>query len=167
MPIVDELRTSISNRINISQVKAFVVQESYRTTCNRRVAIEEIEKILDCMQCSENRKVSLAERLRDDGYDSSRRNFWEILLGQSSLLFLRLVCTPISLITNIGGFYKTEAGKYDSDAFLRGLKEELRYPLVPLRIQEFLELVERAKLRENDLAIQQFRQNMCRKRINA
>ncbi|KAH0467380.1 hypothetical protein IEQ34_004618 [Dendrobium chrysotoxum] len=48
--------------------------------------------------------------------------------------------------------------------FLRGLKDELRHLLVPLSIQGFFELVERARLAENNLVIPQFRQKMNRKR---
>lgn len=40
--------------------------------------------------------------------------------------------------------------------FLHGLRHDLRHPLVPLRLREFSELVERARLIENDLpAVQQ------------
>ncbi|KAH0455541.1 hypothetical protein IEQ34_015573 [Dendrobium chrysotoxum] len=48
--------------------------------------------------------------------------------------------------------------------FFRGLRDEIQHPLVPLRIQEFFELVERAKLVENDLKVPAFRHNMSRKR---
>ncbi|KAH0454699.1 hypothetical protein IEQ34_016623 [Dendrobium chrysotoxum] len=48
--------------------------------------------------------------------------------------------------------------------FLRGLRDELRHPLLPLRIQEFLELVERTRLVENDLTIPQFIWDMNMKR---
>ena len=34
--------------------------------------------------------------------------------------------------------------------FLRGLRDELRYPLIPLRLRDFGEMVERARLLEND-----------------
>lgn len=48
----------------------------------------------------------------------------------------------------------TMEGKYSR--FFRGLNDELRHPLISLRIQEFSELAERIKLVENDLAISLF-----------
>ena len=49
--------------------------------------------------------------------------------------------------------------------FLRGLRDGLRHPLVPFHIREFSELVERARLIENDLAVTQQRWDASRKRF--
>ncbi|PKU61346.1 hypothetical protein MA16_Dca028422 [Dendrobium catenatum] len=49
--------------------------------------------------------------------------------------------------------------------FLRGLRDTLRQPLIPFRITDFSELVERARLIENDLMATQQRWNASRKRF--
>ncbi|PKU59655.1 hypothetical protein MA16_Dca020853 [Dendrobium catenatum] len=48
--------------------------------------------------------------------------------------------------------------------FLRGLRDSLRQPLVPFHISNFSELVERARLIENDLMATQQRWTASRKR---
>ncbi|KAH0462396.1 hypothetical protein IEQ34_009971 [Dendrobium chrysotoxum] len=90
-----------------------------------------------------------------------------------------MVCTPISPTTDGGGFHEIGVGKQNIDAvctllvsiadekfyrFLRGLKDELRYPLILLRIKKFSELIKRARMGENDLAISLFRHDMSKKR---
>ncbi|KAI0522658.1 hypothetical protein KFK09_005043 [Dendrobium nobile] len=49
--------------------------------------------------------------------------------------------------------------------FLRGLRDSLRQPLVPFHISDFSELVERARLIENDLMATQQRWTASRKRF--
>ncbi|KAI0519572.1 hypothetical protein KFK09_007023 [Dendrobium nobile] len=49
--------------------------------------------------------------------------------------------------------------------FLRGLRDTLRQPLIPFRITDFSELVERARLIENDLMATQQRWTASRKRF--
>ncbi|KAI0492241.1 hypothetical protein KFK09_026510 [Dendrobium nobile] len=49
--------------------------------------------------------------------------------------------------------------------FLRGLRDSLRQPLVPFHISDFAELVERARLIENDLMATQQRWTASRKRF--
>ncbi|PKU66486.1 hypothetical protein MA16_Dca018188 [Dendrobium catenatum] len=49
--------------------------------------------------------------------------------------------------------------------FLRGLRDSLRQPLVPFHISDFSELVERARLIENDLMATQQRWTTSRKRF--
>ena len=49
--------------------------------------------------------------------------------------------------------------------FLRGLREELRHPLVPLEIRDFSRLVEKARLLENDLLSSQLPGDSGRKRF--
>ncbi|KAH0448401.1 hypothetical protein IEQ34_022201 [Dendrobium chrysotoxum] len=48
-----------------------------------------------------------------------------------------------------------------------GLRDELRHPLVPLRIGDFFEFVERARLIKNDMLVSQFKWDMSRKRLGA
>ncbi|KAI0511903.1 hypothetical protein KFK09_012537 [Dendrobium nobile] len=49
--------------------------------------------------------------------------------------------------------------------FMRGLRDSLRHPLVPFHISNFSELVERARLIENDLVATQQRWTASRKRF--
>ncbi|PKU81402.1 hypothetical protein MA16_Dca023096 [Dendrobium catenatum] len=49
--------------------------------------------------------------------------------------------------------------------FLRGLRDTLRQPLIPFRITDFSELVERARLIENDMTATQQRWTASRKRF--
>ncbi|PKU80152.1 hypothetical protein MA16_Dca021327 [Dendrobium catenatum] len=49
--------------------------------------------------------------------------------------------------------------------FLRGLRDTLRQPLIPFRITDFSELVERARLIENDMITTQQRWTVSRKRF--
>ncbi|PKU76268.1 hypothetical protein MA16_Dca020641 [Dendrobium catenatum] len=51
--------------------------------------------------------------------------------------------------------------------FLRGLRDSLRQPLVPFHIFDFSELVERARLIENDLMATQQWWTTCRKRFSS
>ncbi|PKU76373.1 hypothetical protein MA16_Dca000976 [Dendrobium catenatum] len=51
--------------------------------------------------------------------------------------------------------------------FLRGLRDSLRQPLVPFHISDFSELVERARLIENDLMATQQRWTASKKRFGS
>ncbi|KAH0448276.1 hypothetical protein IEQ34_022076 [Dendrobium chrysotoxum] len=86
-----------------------------------------------------------------------------------------LIQASISSTTNARSLYEVRIGKLDNNVlvniaeekcykFLRGLRDELRHPLVLLRIQNFSQLVGRVRLVENDLIILAFRHDMIKKR---
>ncbi|KAH0468287.1 hypothetical protein IEQ34_003320 [Dendrobium chrysotoxum] len=75
----------------------------------------------------------------------------EIIWVEFVTIFQELVCISIIPTINTRSFYWIRVRRKDR------LKDELRHPFVPVRIQEFLELVESARLIENDLAMLLFR----------
>ncbi|XP_028550719.1 uncharacterized protein LOC114579636 [Dendrobium catenatum] len=131
--------------------------------------LRRLEKTFDGMQCPADRKVPLAVFLLDgeaehwwDGQQAARFQgrlnsliTWEEFTEYEAEFTALARYAPQLVSTSAERCYR----------FLRGLRDTLRQPLIPFRITDFSELVERARLIENDMTATQQRWTASRKRF--
>ncbi|XP_028547514.1 uncharacterized protein LOC114578489 [Dendrobium catenatum] len=130
----------------------------FESTIEPRAAedwLRRLEKTFEGMQCHSDRNVPLAIFL----LDGEAECWW---MGQQEEKFQGKLN---SLITWKEFFELVSTSPEKCYKFLRGLQDSLRQPLVPFHISDFSELVESARLIENDLMATQQRCTASRKRF--